>query len=476
MRYIEGMQRTQTELFPETLDSYISEDNVIRFIDEYVNTLDLKALGFTYSETKATGRKPYNPSTLIKLYIYGYMKKIRSSRHLEAETQRNIELMWLLNKLKPDFKTIADFRRDNVKPLKKIHKEFIILCKKLDLFSKELVAIDGSKFRAFNNDDQNYTKSKLSRMVKEIDKQIEEYLRNIEKQDSCEQSLKKYTSEELKELLKNLDKEKTEVNNMLKALDEGAQDQISRTDPDSRMMSGRDGTHVSYNVQIAVETKNHFITDFEVINDRNDERSLSMMSFKAKETLEADELKVVADGGYFNKKEIAQCVDHQIECYIPRPHKSFSDESGKYKLDKFIFDSEADRYICPQGKPLTYRGTYLKSGLMQKKYECCECKFCQAKKQCTEAKRNRAIMRWVREEIVDEMDNRLRANKQMMVIRKSTVEHVFGTIKHWMGFRHFLLKGFEKVKAEMSLAVLCYNIKRAVNILGVKGLIAALPS
>lgn len=474
MRYIEGVSRTEIILFPDSLDDYISEDNPVRFIDEYVNTLDLKEFGFTYTTPKDTGRKPYSPFDMLKLYIYGFLKNVRSSRRLEAETQRNIEVMWLLKKLTPDFKTISDFRKDNKKNIKKVHREFIILCKKLDLFSKELVAIDGSKFRACNASKNNFTKNKLNKMIKEIDKKLDEYFNDISTQDEAESKQKKHTAEELKEIFKNLNTKKQEVNDLINQVEKSGETQVSLTDPDSRMMHSDKGDHVSYNVQVVVEGKNHFILDYEVTNDGNDENSLSMMAIKAKEILEVDSLTAVADTGYFNKPEIKKCEDNNIECYVPAQKKSSNENSGRYKISEFIYDKEKDSYTCPQDKILSYRGTYNKGKLQNKKYECRECKLCPKKTKCTTAKRNRTLYRWIDEEIIERMSKRLKENKEMMVKRKSTVEHVFGTIKHWSDQGYFLLRRFKKVSAEMGFAVLAYNIKRAIKILGVKQLIAAL--
>lgn len=473
MRYVEGIQRTQTLMFPETIESYISEDSLVRFIEAYVNRLDMAAFGFTYSEPKETGRKPYNPADMLKLYIYGYLNRIRSSRSLETEAQRNIELIWLMKKLTPDFKTIADFRKDNIKSLKKVCREFTMLCKRLDLFSKELVAIDGSKFRAVNSRDRSYSKKKLSMMIKEIDEKVNQYLTEVEIADTREQKWKSHSKEEIEQIIGSLESKKKELHQMMEQIESSEESQINQTDPECRMMSSCDGKHPSYNVQIAVEAENHFILDFEVSNKGNDLNSLSIMADKAKDVLNAEELKVVADAGYYSKSDIAKCVDKSIECYIPsRPSSNI--KQGLYKLDMFAYDAEKDQYICPMGKGLKYICSFKKSNLMMRKYECYECKRCTKKSKCTTSNRNRSVYRWERQEILESMKMRLQANPLMMQKRKATVEHVFGTIKHWFGYRHFLMKGKINTTGEMSLAVLSYNMKRAINIIGIKPMIAAL--
>ena len=473
MRYIQGIERNQTVMFPETLDSYITEENLVRFIDKYVDSLDLQELGFTYSETKETGRKPYKPSLMLKLYIYGYLNRIRSSRHLETESQRNVELMWLMEKLSPDFKTISDFRKNNKQSIKKVFREFVLLSRKLGLIGGDIVAIDGSKFRAVNSKDNNYTKRRLSIMLQETDEQINKYLNDIDRTDNEEVKIKKLDIEELSIRINDIEKEKAEIKALLKEIEDGNNTQISRTDSDSRMMETRDGQQMSYNVQVSVDSANRMIIDYEITNEINDRNCLSTMAISAKEILETEGLKVVGDMGYFNRQEIGICDDNNIESYIPIPQQSSNGHKGLFRQEEFTYLSESDRYICPAGQALIYKYDISKNGLILRRYVCSACKSCPIKSKCTTSKSNRYINRWVREEAIDAMKERLRKNKGIIKARKGIIEHVFGTIKHSMGLKHFLMKGKEKVSCEMGFTALAYNIRRAINILGVKKLILA---
>lgn len=473
MRYIEGTSRSQIILFPETVDDYISEDNIVRFVEAYVNSLNMRELGFTYSDPKETGRKPYNPSDMMKLYIYGYMRKIRSSRHLESEAQRNVELMWLMKKLHPDFKTISDFRKDNIESIKKVCREFTIFCRKLNLIGSELLAIDGSKFKALNNKDKCYTKNFIKRELLEIDEKINNYLHSIENTDNKEKEFSQIKADELKQVIENLEEEKKEIVEMLKEIESGNVDQVSKTDSDSRMMkTSQNGYQVSYNAQISVDSKHHIIVENEVTNNQNDLNCLSQMAEKSKEILGVENLKTISDGGYYNEKEISKCENNNIECYIGIPKKHSNESEGKFGKSEFIYDQPADRYLCPENKELTYRGTYQKRNRTMKRYECGECKGCRQKIHCTNSKRNRYIDRSEYEEIIERIKERMKTNKEMLKIRSKTVEHVFGTMKQWLGYGGgFSLKGLRKVSGEFSLMAMVYNMKRAINIVGMKKLI-----
>ncbi|MFC1725722.1 IS1182 family transposase [candidate division KSB1 bacterium] len=474
MRYIQGISREQVTLFPETIDEYITDENPVRFIEAFVGNLDLVGMEFTYSETKDTGRKPYNPGDLLKLYIYGYLSRIRSSRQLERECNRNVELMWLMRKLRPDFKTIADFRRDNVKAIKGVCREFLLLCKKLDLFGTELIAIDGSKFSAVNSNNRSYTKKKIEKVIKNIDKEISEYIRILDKNDNKENVLDDSSVTGIKEKIEYLKKRKEEIKDIEEKIESSVEGQVNLTDPDSRMMKTNRGNDVSYNVQIATESKNKLIVSHEVTNDINDQNQLSNMAVKAKQFLGVEELEVVADKGYYKDMEIKKCYDEKIECYVPKPESSNNKSLGLYTKDDFRYDTENDCYICPAGEKLKYQHTVEKLGKELKVYSTKYCKECKQKPQCTRMQRNRRIYRWVHEEIIEEMRRKTLNNGHKVDLRKSLVEHPFGTIKHWMGYDSFLVRGSEKVSSEMSLIVLMYNIKRAINILGVKKLIKAL--
>jgi transposase len=474
MRYIQGVDRNQSTMLPETVDEYIKEDSAVRFIDAYVDNLDLVKFNFTYSETKDTGRKPYNPADLLKLYIYGYMNKIRSSRQLEHATHRNIELIWLIRRLRPDFKTIADFRKDNTKAIRSVCRDFTLLCRKLDLFGKELIAIDGSKFKASNSNSRNFTKNKLNKIIKKIDEKIDSYLNELDEGDEREKDVKQPSAEELKKMIEQLRKQKGKYQKLQSQITESGETQISLTDPDSRMMQSHQGKDVTYNVQIVTDSKHKLIVTHEVTNDTNDMKQLHAMAVKAKEVLETEELDAVADAGYFERENIKKCHDDNIKTYVPKPTRSHNKSQGLYTNADFLYDSKKDTYQCPAGQTLTFRGyrTRKKSGLIEKKYTTHACYACQQRVRCTRAKRTRYIYRWEHEEVLEQLDQRMQENPEKVGIRKSLVEHTFGTIKHWMGHHHFMTRGIGNVSAEMSLSVLAYNLKRILNIVNFKELMA----
>ena len=475
MRYIKGLNRHQSLMFPELLDEYIDESNSVRFIDAFVDGLNLFDLGFSHSSTSKTGRKPYNPADLLKLYIYGYLNKIRTSRQLEKSTYRNVEVMWLMRKLRPDFKTIADFRKDNRKALKKVFREFVMLCKSLDLFGCELIAIDGSKFSAVNHNDRNYTKDKLKNLLKEINEKIEAYFTQLDQGDQTESEVNEPNRAELQEKINHLKQRQSKLEQMQQQLEASDQSQISLTDPDSRMMKSNKGSDVSYNVQIATDAKHKLIVDFDVTNDINDQKQLSNMAIKAKNIIGVDKIDATADTGYHNETEIEKCERENITCYIPKPKpKAPNDKNPLFTKADFQYDSENDCYICPAKQTLTCKKqTYLRNNKDKKKYSCISCKTCSLRSRCMGDKGgNRYIFRGIHEDLVDQMELRVKKNLEIVKKRKELVEHPFGTIKHWMDQGYFLMRGFENVTGEMSLSALCYNIKRVLNILDIKELIA----
>ncbi len=476
MRYVQGVGRDQSLLFPESFDDYITEANPVRFIEVYIESLDLAALGFRYATTEATGRKPYNPADLLKLYLYGYLNKTRSSRQLEAATYRNIELIWLMRKLRPDFKTIADFRKDNTKALKKVCREFTLLCKKLNLFGGELIAIDGSKFSAVNHNSRSFTKNKIKKLLQAIDEKIETYLKGLDQQDRVETKVHGLTVKELQEKITNLQAHKAEVEKIQVQLEASGETQISLTDPDSRMMqSPAAGTDVGYNVQIATDAKHKLIVAHEVTNEGNDMHQLATMAMQAKETLGVESLDATADKGYYDKDEIKKCQDENINCYVPKPEKSQNKKRGMFTDQDFQYDAENDRYLCPAKQELTFRYQSTQhTGKIIKAYEGVACRGCALRPQCTNRQApNRRLTRWIHEHVIDQMQQRMLAHPDKANKRKELVEHPFGTLKHTMTHGYFLMRGLEKVSAEMSLSVLVYNMKRVINILGVKELINA---
>jgi transposase len=447
----------------------------VRFIDAYVDSLNIGKLGFIHAQPKETGRPPYNPGDLLKLYIYGYLNRIRSSRELEKATYRNVEVMWLLRKLRPDFKTIADFRKENPKALRKVFREFTLLCKRLDLFGGELVAIDGSKFSAVNHNRRAYTKDGLRRKLKEVEDRINTYLSRLDDADKKEAVLLKTTKKELQEYIQNLQKYKANLEKIDNELEESGERQVSLTDPDSRkMQTGNGGTDVCYNVQMVVDDKHKLILDVDVTNDNNDRKQLYRMSKRTKEILDVEELDVVADMGYHNKQEIKKCQDERINCYIPEPAKSENEHIGYYAINEFQYDAQEDCYICPAKEKLTYRGTRFKDNLESREYASVACKKCHLRSRCVRSSYDRRIYRWVGEESIEEMRVRMHINPDKADRRKELVEHPFGTIKHWMNQGTFLMRGKLKVAGEICLSVLAYNIKRVLNIMGITKLIEAL--
>ncbi|MCA9423014.1 MAG: IS1182 family transposase [Nitrospira sp.] len=470
--FIVGECRTQATLFPDRLDDYLNEENAVRVIDVFVDDLDLSGMGFK-TEPADTGRPAYHPSTMLKLFIYGYLNRIQSSRRLERETNRNVELMWLLGRLSPDFKTIADFRKDNGKAIQAVCREFVFLCRKLDLFADACVAIDGSKFKAVNNRDLNFTPAKLKYRLKLIDESIAKYLLQIESADRQEVSVAKVKTERLESKIASLKKEVTRLNAIERELLNAPDKQLSITDPDARSMKTRGAGIVGYNVQAAVDSKHHIIVTHKVTNTGSDRAQLSSMAIKAKQILATDELTVVADRGYYSGEEILACEDAGITTYLPKTQTSGNQAKGLFGKRDFIYQPPDDEYECPAGERAIYRFTREEKGKMIRRYWSSACTRCVIKPKCTTGQYRR-ISRWEHEAILDNVEARLDHSPNAMKVRRSTVEHPFGTIKSWMGSTHFQMRTLKRVSTEMSLHVLAYNMKRAINILGTKQLIAAI--
>lgn len=474
-RFITGVHRSQSTLFPETLDDHITESNPVRVVEAFVDELDLLALGFGTAQPQATGRPGYHPSTLLKLYIYGYLNRIQSSRRLERETQRNVELMWLTGRLTPDFKTIADFRKDHGQAIRKACREFVVLCRQLNLFSQAVVAIDGSKFKAVNNRDKNLTRGKLKRRMEQIDKAIDRYFAQMDCADLDERPETEANVPELKEKIAALQKKMRELKEQEIQLEQTPDKQISLTDPDARAMStsGNIRGTVGYNLQAAVDTENHLILAHEVTNVGNDRDQLANMAVQAKEAIQTDNLTVIADRGYFNGTELLACAEAGIQTYVPKPETSGSQAAGRFGKKDFHYVTESDEYLCPANDRLIWRMTTEEKGRKLHRYWSSNCQTCHLKAQCTPSKQRR-VTRWEHEAILEAAQERLERKPEMMLIRKSTVEHPFGTIKSWMGSTHFQTRTLKKVSTEMSLHILAYNMKRVISILGAKALIGAI--
>lgn len=476
MGYKEGVGRDQQVLFPETLDEYVAEDNPVRFIDAFVAGLDLFALEFERAAPAREGRPGYDPRDLLRLFIYGYLNRTRSSRMLERETHRNLEVVWLMRKLRPDHKTIAEFRRKHPEAITKAAREFTLICGKLNLFGAELVFVDGSKFRAVNGKDRNFNEAKLRNLMERIDARIAEYMAQLELEDKAEEGQSGATDAQLREKLQKLKERKEKYEEHQKALKESGLTQLSQTDPESRLMKQQGDMKVCYNAQIAVDAKHHLIVAADVVNQLNDEQQLAPMALAAKETLGVEALDVAADAGYHTGTQVVECEANGITPHAPRPRTSSKiRKDGFYTKDEFTYVPGEDAYQCPGGQVLTLCTTAQVQGRTMRYYANWKaCAGCPLRAQCTNSKQGRRIMRTPEEEQLEAMAERLKERPGLMVERAGTVEHPFGTMKWWWGGGHFLLKGLRKVRGEFSLMTLAYNIRRVVNLLGVKCLLEAL--
>ncbi|WGD54918.1 IS1182 family transposase [Bradyrhizobium sp. CB1650] len=475
-RFIEGADRNQSTLLPECLDDWVGESNPVRVVDAFVEALDLDEMGFEDIEPSATGRPGYHPAVLLKLYIYGYLNRIQSSRRLEREARRNLEVIWLLQRLSPDDKTIADFRRDNGLGIRKVCAKFVELCRRMGLLTQASVAIDGSKFKAVNTRDKNFTKGKVERRRQQLEESVSRYLAQLDTADLQEPSetLAAKTAH-LKEKLTKLKSEMHKLEAYEEAMLASPDQQISLTDPDSRSMatSGRGWGVVGYNVQVAVDTEHHLIIAHEVTNSGSDRAQLANMGKQAKAVLGVDKLEAVADRGYYTGEEIKACADADILVTLPKPNTTGMEAKGKFGKHDFAYLAKQDVYRCPAGELLAYWLTTVDGERTIRRYVTKACGSCLLKARCTTAK-NRVISRWEHEHVMEDAQRRLDADPQAMRRRRETVEHPFGTLKMRMGATHFLTKRLPKVATEMALHVLAYNLTRVMNIMGAGALIAAI--
>ena len=474
-RFIEGEHRNQSILFPELLDAYITQDNPVRVIEAFIDELDLLELGFDRAQPKHTGRPAYHPGAMLKLYIYGYLNKVQSSRRLERETHRNVELMWLLNRLNPDFKTIADFRKDNGPAIKKACRQFIMLCKQLNLLADSLICIDGSRFKAVNNRDRNYTKAKVKRRIQAINTSLDRYFGQLDSFDRQEQSPPKAKTAHINKQIESLKRQMKDVQAIEAVIDQLPDKQLSLTDPDARAMStnARSSGSVGYNVQAAVDTKHHLIVAHDVSTAMGDRRQLTRMSKKAQQATGIESLEVIADRGYYKMEEIKATVDVGITPYVPKPLTSNNKARGLYDRRDFVYIEQDDEFQCPAGERLIWRFASQENGLTLNRYWSSNCQTCRLKSKCTPSKQRR-VSRWEHGKVLEEHDQRMNNNPTMMQLRKQTAEHAFGTIKSWMGMSHFKTRTLKRVSTEMSLHVLAYNLTRMINMMGVKPLIRAI--
>src|SRR5450631_3656950 len=467
-RFIEGEDRSQSTLFPEHLDDYIAEDNPVRVIDVFVDELDLQELGFEGVQPEVTGRPAYHPGSLLKIYIYGYLNRIQSSRRLERETQRNVELIWLTGRLMRDFKTIADFRKDNGKAIRSVCREFIVLCRDLKLFSEAIVAIDGSKFKAVNNRDKNFTDRKLKARMQQLEESIARYLTELDRADREPVLVTEARVEHIKEKVETVKQQMRQLKRIGKQMAQTPDGQISLTDPDARSMatSGRGTGMVGYNVQTAVDAKHHMIVAHEVTNVGHDRDQLSSMAHQARDAIGTTKLTVFADRGYYKGEEIFDCEQAGIKALIPKSLTSNNRAAGLFDKADFRYIPSKDEYRCPAGQRAIRRFTAVEHGLTLHRYWSSACPRCPIKAQCTTGDYRR-IIRWEHEAVLESMQERLDRKPDSMRVRRRTVEHPFGTLKMWMGATHFLTRTLARVRTEMSLHVLAYNLKRLMQILGI---------
>jgi transposase len=465
-RFIEGIDRSQVSLLPECVDDYVSEDNPVRVVEAFVDQLDLREMGFEAIDPEATGRPGFHPSVMLKIYLYGYLNRVQSSRRLEHETQRNVELMWLTGRLMPDHKTIANFRRDNGKAIRRVCRQFIVLCRELNLFAHSLVAIDGSKFKAVNNRDKNFTAAKMQRRLAAINESIERYLTSMDTADRAEPEVAALKKGRLQEKIDALKQQMERLKVIEAQMNASPDKQVSLTDPDARSMKNREGGVVGYNVQTAVDTQHHLIVAHEVINEGIDRDQLAPMAEKAKAAIGVTELTVVADRGYFKSEQILNCTNAGITPIVPKSMTSNNRAAGQFDKQDFIYIAKDDEYLCPAGQRAIWRFSTLEHGLTLHKYWASACTRCVLKEQCTPGEYRR-MTRWEHEQVLEEMQERLDRKPDSMRVRRRTAEHPFGTLKMWMGAAHFLTKTLPRVRTEMSLHVLAYNLKRLMQIFGV---------
>ncbi len=473
--FVVGTNRGQMTLFPARLDDYVAEDNPVRAVDVFVDTLDLDRLGFVRVQPLDLGRPGYDPRMMLKLYIYGYLNRVPSSRRLERECQRNIEVIWLTRQLAPDFKTIADFRKDNGEAIRGVCRAFIALCRKLDLLSEASVAIDGSKFKAVNARDKNFTEAKMKRRLERIDKSIARYISQLETADRRGDAVPEAKVSHLKNKIEKLKGEIVRLNAINAEMLASEDKQISLTDPDSRSMatSGKDTGIVGYNVQAAVDTEHHLIVAHEVTNVGTDRHQLSNMAEQARAEMDVEKLEVVADRGYYESEEIKACEDTSISVTLPKPQTSNAKSEGRFGKQDFVYNAADDTYRCPAGERLGFRYQVVDKGKTIRRYWTGVCGTCDLKDQCTTAPQ-RYIRRWEHEAVLEKVQARLDHNPDAMRLRRSTAEHPFGTIKCWMGATHFLSTMLPNVATEMALNVLAYNMKRVIAIMGVDALLEAM--
>lgn len=474
-RFVEGEDRRQPALLPSCLDDYVGEDNPARVIDVFVDELDLGGLGFVVASA-TTGRPAYHPAMLLKLYVYGYLNRVASSRRLEREAQRNVELMWLTGKLAPDHKTIANFRKDNGSAIQAACAHFVVLCRQIGLFTQALAAVDGSKFKAVNTRDKNFTPVKLKKRLEQVAEHIAGYLQDLDTADRMEGDAAEARGVKLKDKIATLRDQMQALKAMEAQVAASPDGQVSLTDPDARSMAttGRGSGIVGYNVQSAVEAEHHLIVAHDVVTTGSDRQQLAAMSAKAKAAMGVDALDVLADRGYFSGEEILACEAIGVTPYVPKPLTSGAKADGRFGKQDFAYLPEQDVYRCPAGQMLPRHMTTVEKGLTLHRYwDRASCQACALKPQCTPSVERR-VTRWEHEAVIDTLQRRMDLTPGAMRARRRIVEHPFGTIKAWMGHTHFQMKRLKNVKTEISLHILAYNMKRVMQTLGAGPMMAAI--
>jgi transposase len=486
MNHIIGLTREQITMFPEAIEDYISAENPVRFLDAFVEQLDTTAMSFSHSSVKETGRPPYHPKDLLKLYLYGYLNRIRTSRLLERETQRNLEVFWLLKRLQPDHKTISDFRRANAQALREVFKQFVLLCKSINLFGTELLAVDSTKFKASNARDRIKDKKQLDKSVVHITESINQYLAQLDENDTSDEQtaspLPAVNREDLQKKIDSLKQQKEQLEQAQTELDRNELKYVSLTDPDCRLMKNERRIEPAYSMQAAVDAKHSLIVDYELTQDAADNNHLASLATTAKEVLGAETLQVCADAGYYDTVDLQKCDDQKLITYVPIPKPKISKKTNTptpdYYADKFAYDEVTDTYRCPKSNTL-----HQFSAKRDKRdnrliyiYRTPVCLQCPGRHQCTTSPRGRHIYRWEHEVVLDRLKQRLERNPEIIKRRKAIIEHIFGTIKKIWGYSALLLRRLNNVHSEFALMNLTYNIRRVLNIIGTKNLILHLKS
>ena len=464
MKYIQGQNRSQTYLFPVSLDDAIGADNEVRLIDVFVDSLALESFGFQIDHGE-NGRPAYHPGDLLKLFIYGYMNKIRSSRRLEKECKRNIEVMWLLGSLRPDHNTISNFRRDNPKAIKKVFRETVKIANYFNFIGGTLIAGDSTKFRAQNSKKNNFNKKKIARHLEYIENKLQEYYEALAQSDGD-------NKEEIEGQIEKQRQRAEGYREIENQLNESGEAQVSTSDPDSRQMIVRNNiTEVAYNVQSTVDAKNRLLIDYKVTNN-NDSKAMGNMLRRAKSILHTNQFTALYDKGYHTGSEFKTAHDLRIDTLVAIPSQTVHAPDPAYNAENFTYVPKGDYYICPQNQRLTTTGKWHKAAAYRfKRYATKACKSCSVKDQCSKATYGKGIHRSEYHQYIQHNKEQVEQNKALYKRRQAIVEHPYGTIKRQWGFSYIMTKkGSRRASADVGLMMTAYNLRRIMNILGIERL------